>query len=178
MSNVRQIAIGGVFAALSFVFMYMSTLMPLPYFWVFASGFVIMAIVVEVGRKTAFFAYLAVSFLCLMMLPNVSRILIFVILIGHYPILKDMLDKISYNIRRRAVKLILFFVIGAIQVFFTVQVLGMPLTFGQFQIEQGGLLVALAIIYPIVSAILYDYVVGSMKNYYITRLRPRIRNQN
>lgn len=176
MLNVRQISFGGVFVALNFIFMYMSTLMPLPYFWVFASGYVIMMIVVESGRKTAFFAYLTVSFLCLMMLPNILRTLIFVILIGHYPISKDILDNISYTIRRRTAKLILFLVIGITQVFFTVQVLGMPLSFGQFQIEHGGLLVTLAIIHPTVSAIIYDYVLDSMKNHYVTRLRPRIKN--
>lgn len=174
MSKARQLAIGGGFSALSLMLMYMSLFMPLTYLWVYFSGFMIMVIVVEAGRKTAFTAYIAVALLCFILLPNIMRAMAFTALIGHYPAIKGLLDGINSAFIRKVAKAAIFISAAAIQVFISVQLLGIPIafTFGQF--EHTEILFAIAVSQPAVFYIVYDYILGSIHDSYITKLRPKL----
>jgi len=171
MSKAQQLAIGGIFSALSFIMVYMSNFMPLPYLWIYLSGLVIMAIVTEAGRKIAFCAYIVVVILCFMLLPNIARTMIFTLLIGYYPVIKVWLDNISHALIRRTIKLIVFLVAASIDVFVSINLLGISFAVGQ--IEQWEILFAIAVARTAAFGIAYDFLLGNIHKYYIAELRPK-----
>ena len=171
-SKTRQLAIGGIFSALSFTLMFLSSFMPLTYLWVMFSGFVIMIIVTETGRKTAFLAYVSVALLCFILLPNVLIIMEFALLIGYYPIIKIWLDSINRILVRWVVKLAIFFASAVASLFITVYVLGIPVYF--LQSEQTRFFIAIPVAQITIFAIAYDYFLRQIHQYYTTKLRPKI----
>ena len=172
MSKTRQLAIGAVFSALGFILMYMSSFMPLTYLWVVLSGFMIMAIVTEAGRKAALCAYFAVSLLCIILLPNVMRVVEFAIFIGCYPVIKTWLDVIKHKSMRRMANGVIFIIFAVVSLFVSINVLGITIDFDE--ISQVGILVALPLGQMIFLGIFYDYALGRIHRYYLTELRQKI----
>ena len=171
MSKARQIAIGGVFSALSFVLMFLSSFMPLTFLWVQLSGFVIMIIMVETGRKSAFLAYIAVALMCFMLLPNIVIVMEFALIIGYYPIIKMWLDDIERTFIRRAVKLAVFLAFTATSLFVSAHI------FGIATIELGFYL-AIPIGQMTIFCMVNDYLLGHVHQYYTTKIRPNIFGNN
>jgi len=172
MSKTQQLAIGGIFSALSFTLMFLSSFMPLTYLWVMFSGFVIMIIMTETGRKTAFLAYVIVALLCFVLLPNILIIMEFALLIGYYPIIKIWLDTINRTLVRWVVKLAVFLASAAASLFITVHILGIPISF--LQPEQTSIFTVIPMVQITIFAIAYDYFLGQIHRYYTTKLRPKI----
>ena len=167
MSKARQIAISGVFSALSFVLMFMSSFMPLTFLWVQLSGFVIMVIMVETGRRNAFLAYVAVTLMCFILLPNTVIIMEFALIIGYYPIIKMWLDNIERTFVRRAVKLAIFLVLAATSLFVSAHIFGIA-TIGL------GFYLAIPIGQMTIFCMVNDYLLGHIHQYYATKIRPNI----
>lgn len=172
MLKARQIAMGGILSALSFVFMFMSLFMPLTYIWIFMSGIAILIIVIEAGRKAAICAYIAVTLLCFILIPNIFRTLAFALSFGYYPIIKMWLDNISQTWLRLALKLALFLASAVVNLVIYVNLMGIEIDFGQ--IQQVGTFIALPIGSFVLAHIGYDIWLGAFHRYYIERLQPRI----
>jgi len=172
MSKTKQLAIGGIFSALSIMLMFMSSFMPLTYLWVMLSGFVIMVIVIESGRRIAFLAYFVVALMSFILLPNIVIIMEFALLIGYYPIIKMWLDNIGRALVRMAIKLVIFLVFSVVILFISVQILGIAVIFGQA--ERSRLFYMIPIGQITIFCIAYDYVLKSIHQYYVTNLQPKI----
>ena len=166
MSKTLQMTIGGIFSALSFTFMYLSLFMPLTYLWVYLAGFVMMAIAIETGRKTALCAYVVVALLCFMLLPNMARALSFAALIGYYPVIKVRLDNISRAFVRRIAKAAIFAAAAVAEVFVVVQLLGLSVAPGIGQFEHAGAVFTIAVAQRTAFAVAYDYVLGFVHHRY------------
>ena len=172
MSKARHAAIGGVFSALSILLMFMSLFMPLTHLWVAFGGFMILLIVIEAGRKTAFCSYIAVVFLCFILIPNIVRVAEFMLFIGYYPIIKMQLDNIGRIWLRRLVKFVLFIVCAVINLIVFIHVLGIAVAFEQ--IQQVGMYIALPLGQMLILYIGYDYLLKHFHLYYIAKLRSKI----
>ena len=172
MSKAQEISVAGIFSALSFVLMFLSAFMPLTYLWVMLSGFAIMIIMIEAGQKTAFFAYISVTFLCFMLLPNIVISMEFALLIGYYPMIKLWLDNIERTLIRRAAKLAIFLIFSVVTLFISIHILGIVVAFGQ--VEQMRFFILIPIGQITIFCIAYDYVLGHMHRHYIKSLRPKI----
>lgn len=109
MNRTKRMALGGLLAALAVVLLLVGGIFPFATFAapVFAGVF-LMPIAVEATAKTALIAYLAVSVLSFLMVPDREMVLFFIFLFGYYPILQPTLAKIKNRILRGGTKLLLF----------------------------------------------------------------------
>lgn len=69
------------------------------------AGFVIATVCVECGRTMALTAYGAVSLLSLFFVPDKEVALIFVFLLGYYPLVKPKFDRVRWKLPRALCKL-------------------------------------------------------------------------
>ena len=91
----KQMAFGGVFAALAVVIMSLGTLIPIATFVCPVICMVILSFVLRMcGRKTGWVWYIAVSILSLLLSPDKEAAAVFAFL-GFYPILKPGMDKLT-----------------------------------------------------------------------------------
>lgn len=98
----------GMAAALSVALMLMGAIFPIAMFIAPAvAGFLIATVCVECGLTMALTAYGAVSLLGLLFVPDKEVALIFVFLLGYYPLVKPKFEKIRPPLLRAVCKLLL-----------------------------------------------------------------------
>ena len=94
-TNSRNMAMGGVFAALAVVIMNLGGLIPMATYVCPAICMVILSFVhMACGSRIAWTWYAAVSILSLLMSPDKEAAAVFAFL-GYYPILKPMIEKMK-----------------------------------------------------------------------------------
>lgn len=94
MKQSTRIAVGGLSAAISLLFMFMTGIIPFStYILPAASGVVLIGIAQESGTKTALLVYVAVSLLGLIIVPDREAILLFILLLGYYPVLQPYFNR-------------------------------------------------------------------------------------
>lgn len=122
-----QVALGGMVAALSVLLMFMTGLFPFATYALPAmAGFLMVAVVVECGTRWAFVVYIAVSILSVLTAPDKQAAFIFVFFLGHYPILKGLLEKLKKPVLEWTLKVLLFNVCVLAAYYFMIYVLRMP----------------------------------------------------
>ena len=98
----------GIVAALCVALMLLGAVIPIAMFIAPAvAGFLIATVCVECGRTMALTAYAAVSLLALLFVPDKEVALIFVFLLGYYPLAKSKFDHIRPALLRVLCKLLL-----------------------------------------------------------------------
>ena len=98
----------GMAAALCVALMLLGAVIPIAMFIAPAlAGFLIATVCVECGRTMALTAYAAVSLLALLFVPDKEVALIFVFLLGYYPLAKPRFDRIHPAVLRCVCKLLL-----------------------------------------------------------------------
>mgnify|MGYP003219509060 FL=1 len=91
----------GMAAALCVALMLLGAVIPIAMFIAPAlAGFLIATVCVECGRTMALTAYAAVSLLALLFVPDKEVALIFVFLLGYYPLVKPRFDRIRPAVLR------------------------------------------------------------------------------
>lgn len=105
----KQIAVGGVFAAIAIVIMLSGGLFPVATFTApVLASLCLLPVMIELGPKTALLAYLAVSILSFMLVPDQELVLFFVLLTGYYPMLQPKINGLRFKPLRWFFKLLLF----------------------------------------------------------------------
>ena len=118
----RQIAMGGIFAAVAFV---MLSLIPiLSNLMVLIAGMAMMLVRIEVNAKTALCSFIVVSVLAYLMIPAPTGITMFFTYIGWYPVVKPSLDKIAHKHTQWLVKAAIFAVTSIPMTLITLFVFG------------------------------------------------------
>ena len=98
----------GMAAALSVVLMLLGAVFPIAMFIAPAvASFLIATVCVECGMQLALTAYAAVSLLALLFVPDKEVALIFVFLLGYYPLAKPKFERIRPAVLRIVCKLLL-----------------------------------------------------------------------
>ena len=99
----------GVFSALALIFMLAGGIIPIATFMAPAlAGLCLIPVSHETGYKTGLLAYLAVSILALIMVPDREMSLFFLFLLGYYPILLPWIARLKNGLFRFLLKLALF----------------------------------------------------------------------
>ena len=98
----------GMAAALSVALMLLGAVIPIAMFIAPAvAGFLVATVCVECGMQLALTAYAAVSLLALLFVPDKEVALIFVFLLGYYPLAKPKFERIRPAVLRIVCKLLL-----------------------------------------------------------------------
>jgi len=172
-SQSHRIALAGVFGALSLVMMLTGGILPFATFAAPAiAGLLLVPVAIEFGRKTGCLLYIAVALLSLFLLPDREMSLIFLFLLGYYPLLKVTLERIRNLVIRWAVKLAVFN--GSVGVMYTLLLFVFPLDALVEELGGGGAYVALLWGLGNVTFILYDIAIARIVALYCARLRPRL----
>lgn len=104
-----KVALGGIISSLCLLLMFLSSIIPAMYiaFPMFAGALMII-MVSEVNWKWAFLTYIAVSLLALFITFDKQAAFVFIILFGHYSIIKYLLNKIHKKWLVSAIKFIIW----------------------------------------------------------------------
>lgn len=121
-SSAKQIAFGGVFAALAIVIMSMGGLIPVATYVCPIIGTVILQIVLtSCGTRIAWVWYVTVALLTSLLCPDKEAAAVFVFF-GYYPIFKPRIDKLRI---KHLLKLLLFNGASLLMYFLLIRLFGM-----------------------------------------------------
>ena len=169
-----QVAVGGMASGLCLLLMFMTGMVPFSeYAFPAFAGIILIAVVEELGIKTAFIVYGAVSLLSLLVVPVKEAALLFVFFFGYYPVVKGrMEEKLRPKLLCYLAKLLLFNVMIVLAYVVVVNVLGIPdilEEFGSFGRYSALVLLAFGNIFFVV----YDYTVGNLIDIYRCYFAPK-----
>ena len=121
----RQIALGGVISALCVAVMFLAGIIPLTQYTLpMTAGGLIMLMAVEIGNKPAICAWVSVSVLSLIIVPDRYTALMFTLFFGYYPIAKQKLERLPSRMVEYACKLLLFNVSAVASLFVLIFIFG------------------------------------------------------
>ena len=159
-----KIAFCGMMVALSVALMLTGGLIPIAtYCAPMISGVLLLPILLEYGKKTAWMGYLATA-LIVLILGIDKEAAFFYIFLGYYPIIKWSIDKLHQKPMRVILKLLLFN--GAVVAMYAVV--------EEFT-EMGMWMLAAFIILLDICLFMYDRLLVPMTVLYANKLRPRLR---
>ena len=169
-----QVALGGLFSALCIVLMFMTGLFPFATYALPAlAGGMLVAVVIEMGTKTALTVYASVALLSCLVVADKEAALMFVFFFGYYPILKEKLEKLRPHLLEYAAKLAVLN-ISVISVYLIIiYVLGFAEIIQEFgELGQYGQWIMLA--FANVVFLLYDIALTRYISLYVHVLRKKI----
>lgn len=172
----RRIAFGGIAAALSLLFLFLSGVFPFAEYTCPAlAGIVLIALVIDFGKPTAWIAYGAVALLALIATPNKESAVLFVFFLGYYPILKSNIEQLRSRVAEWAVKLVAFNLMGALAYLLLINVFGMT---GLLEEMSGGMQYGLLLFWGLgnIAFVVYDLALSRLIQLYCLRVRPKFRS--
>lgn len=108
-NNARRVAFGGVVSALSLTAMFLTGIIPsLEYTLPAISGILLIVLVLEFNKRTAYLSFAAIAILSFLITPNKEAALLFTCFFGYYPILKSTLEKPKNRIVEWSLKFLIF----------------------------------------------------------------------
>lgn len=172
-----RVALGGIVSALCLVTMFLAGIItPLYLLLPMIAGTLLVLIAEEVSISWALLTYIAVSLLSLLITADKEAALIFIMLFGHYPILRYYLQKIKLSPLRFAVKLMIFNICAVSFFYVTVYLFGIKemledmSDFGKY-----GSYIMLGVCNVVF--ILYDFNLDLVYKGYIKRLMPKFKRK-
>jgi len=172
--KTRILTLSSLFAAISFVTLYFSSVWPTGRFGLAAfSSLFTVAAVIEAGLSPGLYIYVICSALGVLLLPDKSAPLLYALFFGYYPVIKSLIERIRPTALQWILKLFVFNAALTIIWFFL-----RSLVFGF-----GGQVPGALLIYAGCNIIfvLFDYGLSKAIGYYITnvsRIRKRTRNRD
>ena len=162
-------ALGGICAALSVVLMLVSSIIPLAtYIAPMLAGIALLPMKEEMGSKSALLSYLACSILCVFLVPEKECVMMFIFLLGWYPIAKDYLDRIKSKLLRFLTKLAVFNISTFLGYYLLIKLLSMEYILEEFG---GAVLFIVTVITGNIAFIVYDISLVLLKKFYYLRVR-------
>ncbi len=169
-----RIALCGVMGAMAIVIMLMGSIIPVATFCApLISSILMMTVAMEYGLRTALLLYVAVSLLALILLPDREMAMIFLFLLGYYPMLKVYLERIRPAVLRLLAKLAVFN--GAVVAMYTTLLYIFPM---QALVEEfsgtGKGFVVVLLLMGNAAFLIYDQALVGMAQLYRLKFRPRL----
>lgn len=174
MKKTKRIALAGIITGLSLAVMLLAGIFPFAeYSCPALAGIFLVFLVIEFNKKTALIAYIAISILSLLTLPNKEASILFTGFLGFYPIIKSLFEQVKSRFIEWALKLLLFntMIISAyiIMIYlFNIQILTEQLD----ALHNYGL--AALFILANIAFIIYDYALTGVIFMYLTRIKPKL----
>jgi len=168
-----QIALGGMFSALCLVLMFMTGMVPFSTYAIPAlAGFMLIPVMEENGRQTAFLVYITVSVLSVFIVPDREAAMLFIAFFGYYPITKPALDGLRSRPLRLLGKGLLFNAAIVLAYLAVIHVFGMAEVISDMgDLGKYSSLILLGL--GNIVFWLYDYSVGGYTKMYINWFKPR-----
>lgn len=172
-----RVALGGIVSALCLTAMFFAGIMPMLYLLLpMIAGVLMMIIAVEVSTGWAWLTYIAVGLLSLFITFDKEASLIFIMLFGHYPILKFYIDRIKTNFLRRSAKFLIFNTCVLMYFFVTVYIFGLDQILDEFdEIGRYGAYIMLGLCNIIF--VLYDINLDACHHMYRQKIMPRFKRK-
>ena len=172
-----RVALGGIVAALCLICMFLAGIMPALYIILpMIAGVLLMIIVTEVSVGWAALTYIAVGLLSMIICADKEASLLFIIVFGHYPMLRYYIQKIKSRPLRNLVKLLLFNTALVIYYWITVTLLGLQSADDSLgDLGKAGLVGALLVCNFILAC--HDFNLGFIHAYYVKKMRPLFRRK-
>lgn len=170
----RKIAFCGLITALSAALMLAGGIIPIATYAVpMMAGVLLLPILLEYGKKTAWTAYAAVS-LIVLMLGIDKEAAFFYIFIGYYPILKWDIERIKKKPLKLLVKLLVFNLSIVLMYAILGLVMNMDAIIQEFT-EMGAALLVVFIAVLDMCLLLYDRLMLPLVYLYANRISPKFR---
>lgn len=170
-SRARLISLGGILSALSVIIMLCAGILQVA---VFASpmlaGLVLIPLCDEFGTKNAIVAYLAVSLLSAMTVPDIEAVALFVAFFGYYPIIRRKFESIKIKSLRMLLKFLLFNLSIVLAYVVIIKLFGLT----ALKEELFSLFGAVLLFFGNILFYFYDRVVWALSVVYVNRFRKRI----
>ncbi len=172
-----KVALGGIVSALCLVTMFLAGILPALYLLLpMIAGVLMMIITVEVNTGWAFLTYLSVSILSMFITFDKEVALVFIMLFGHYPILRMYIKKIKIAVLRRIVKLLVFNACTLAYFYTTVFIFGLDQMLDEFDdLGRYGAVIMLVLVNIVF--ILYDINLDAIYFFYQKRLMPKFKRK-
>ena len=107
--KTRGITLSAVFSALCVIFLFIASVWPTGQLGLVAlSSLFVAAAVIESGVVSGLYVFIISSGLGLLILPNKTAPLLFLIFFGYYPIIKCLIERINQTVIQWILKLIVF----------------------------------------------------------------------
>ena len=168
----EKIAFCGVLCALSTVFVVGAGLFPtMTYALPAIAGVLLVAAVMELGKKWAFFSYVVVGLLSLLLGTDKEASCFFCLFFGYYPTLKSLLDPLRNRVVQWLLKLLVFNAAAVVLYLTAIYLLGLPpesFSVAGIPAEWLLLLAGNAVF------VFYDKAVGGVAFFYWNRLHPAV----
>lgn len=167
----RLIAFGGIMAALSLVLMLLTAVIPIMDYGLPAiCGFLMTLVVIECGDRIALICYAAVSLLSLVLVPSKESAILYLILLGWYPIAKRRIEMLRRPVLEWILKLLCMMIPVGIASGIAVALLGVEGFFGELL---SPVMIGAFYLAAIAVFVIYDLALTKLITAYIQVLRPR-----
>ncbi len=172
MKKTTSLSFAGIMAGLSFVLLYLGSVI-----WLFAyitpqlCGLIMMMLNKTFGKKYALCVFFAVSILSLLFLPDKEAGLVYLFFFGYYPLIKPYIEKLKAKIVSFVIKLLVFNVGILSSQLMLIYVFGIP-----FENEFGKWGIPLFIVLFNILFITYEKLYGVILALYETKLENRLKS--
>ena len=173
MKKSSKLSLCGMMCALSVVFMFLTGVFPYATYALPAlAGLTLIVLVVEISKRWAVVAYLAISLISLLIAPDRTAVLLFIVFFGYYPILKSVIETKCKRVAEWVWKILVFnaavgISYGFMQLFVSTE--DLLVFFGKYGIW--GIL--FGIVFLNIVFVIYDIAVSRIITAYIHWFRPR-----
>lgn len=169
-----KIAFCGLMVALSVVLMLSGGLIPIAtYCAPMAGGLLLLPILLEYGKKSAWTAYAATSLITLLLGVD-KEAAFFYLFLGYYPLLKWEIERIKNRRLHLPCKLLFFNASVIIMYLILGFLLNMQAIIQEFT-DMGGVLLVIFLITLNICMVLYDKLLFPMIYLYANKIKPRLR---
>lgn len=173
--NSGRIALCGVMCALAMTMMLGGSVLPFATFCAPAiGGILLVPVAMECGMRLAWVSYAALSLLSILFVPDKESAVIFVFLLGHYPLLKAYLQRIRWRWLRAVVKTAVFNGLVFLSYGLMLYVLPIQAIVQEFA-QTAPLALAGLVVMANVCFWVYDAALNNLVRAYALRLRPLLR---
>ncbi len=161
----KKLSLAAVLSAVMLLFLYLVCVLPTGRIFIFCLATApICILMLEAGTRFSICAYVAVSLLALVLLPNKNIALLYALFMGYYPILKCYIEKWNRLLGEWIIKLAVF-VLAMIAGSFFCRVYGIPI--GVMHWYSYLLLAAVCVV--------YDIALSYFIQFYRHRIEPYIK---
>ncbi len=167
MKKAKKIAIAGILTALAVVFLFVGSLFQTLDLSAAALGSIIILIaLIELGKSWAMGVYAGASLLSMLLLPNKTAALIFMLFAGFYPIIKQPLNRIKPIWFSYLVRITVFNALLTVLVYVSTYFFGIDESFIGFGV----------IIYALsnITFLVYDFALERIAVTYAVRIKPML----
>ena len=169
--KTKKLSFCAVMAALATVLMLVGYFPYLTYAVPCIASLTIMAVVIEINKKSAFITYLA-SLLPIFLFCEMESKLLYICLVGFYPVLKAFFEKLPSRIVEFLLKIVCLNI--AVFLIYIASTFVFGISFDDMG-QLGNYASVILIVAANVAFIAYDFCLTTMAQFYIIRIHPTVK---